>query len=73
MNKVSKVVVTIVLIVIVFLLFGVIVRNRRSLGHPEPFGVILFLGLISVLRAIWKKPKDKKDEEDDNNSSVLQE
>lgn len=73
MSQLSKIVVTIVVVLLFFLLFGAIVGMRGDAGHSTPgiFGLIVFAGLIGALRAIWKKPKDEN-KKDDNNSSILQ-
>lgn len=73
MNQFSKVVVTIVAIIILFLLTVAISHMRSDSGFSTPgiFGLIVFAGFIGALRAIWKKPKGE-DKKDDNNSSVLQ-
>lgn len=63
MSKISKVVVTIVVVVVSFLLFGVIVGVRESAGYttPGPLGLIIMLGAYGAIRAVWKKG-DKKDD-----------
>lgn len=73
MSQLSKIIVTIVAIIIFFLLSAAVTGMRSEAGHSTPgiLGVILLVGLIGALRAIWKKPKDE-DKKDDNNSSVLQ-
>lgn len=69
MNKASKIIVTIIVIFIFFLIFGIIVGSRGDAGHSTPgiFGIIVFAGLYGAIRAIWKKKKDNDDE-----NSVLQ-
>lgn len=69
MNKLSKVLITVVVIFVFLLLFGVIVVAREESGHSTPgfFGLIIFAGLIGALRALWKKKNNN-----DNNSSTLQ-
>ena len=73
MSQLSKIVVTIVAVLVFFLFFSLVVAGRQGSGHSTPgiFGLILFAGLIGALRAIWKKPKDE-DNKDDNNTSILQ-
>ncbi|MFR9527519.1 MAG: hypothetical protein SNI45_05535 [Rikenellaceae bacterium] len=69
MNKLSKVLITVVVIFVFLLLFGVIVVAREESGHSMPgfLGLIIFAGLIGALRALWKKKNNN-----DNNSSTLQ-
>ena len=73
MNQLSKIIITIVAVVVFFLLFAAVVGTRESSGHSTPgiLGLILFAGLIGALRAVWKKDKNN-DNKDDNNTSVLQ-
>lgn len=64
MQKSSKVIVTIVAVVLFFILFAVVVGVRSDAGHSTPgfFGFILAIALIGALRAIWKKKKDNNDD-----------
>lgn len=73
MSQLSKIVVTIVVVLVFFLLFGLVVGGRQESGHSTPgiLGLILFAGLIGALRAVWKKKKDEN-EDDKNNTSILQ-
>lgn len=72
MNKLAKILVTIVALFVFFLLFAAIVGSRSDAGHQTPgfLGVILFAALIGGIRAIWKSGKDSDKENNDN--SVLQ-
>lgn len=69
MSKVAKVLVTVVILFVFFLLFGAIVGTSDS-GRPGIVGLILFAGVIGGVRAIWKTPKQTN--ESDNNDSILQ-
>ena len=70
MSKFAKLLVTIGVLFVFFMLFAVIVGARVDAGHSTPgiFGLILFAAVIGAIRAIWKS--DKKDEKD--NEGMLQ-
>ena len=69
MNQLSKVLVTIGVVIVFVLVFGLFSGYRDSVGQtPGILGLIMFGALIGALRAIWKKPKDG----DDDNTSILQ-
>lgn len=72
MNKLAKVLVTIGVIFVFFLLFAALVGGREASGHKTPgfLGLILFAVVYYGVRAIWKN--EKKDNNDDNDISVLQ-
>ena len=61
MQKSTKVIVTIVAIVVFFILSAVLFGVRSSTGHSTPgfLGTILIVALIGALRAIWKKSDNK--------------
>lgn len=68
MSKFAKIVVTLGVVLLFFLLFGALVGVNSSTGQtPGILGLILFAGFIGALRAIWKNKND-----DDNDSSLLQ-
>jgi len=71
MNKVSKILVTIGIVFIFFILFGAIVGIRGEAGHRTPgiWGLAVFAGMVGALKTVWKKPKK---EENENNNSILQ-
>lgn len=73
MNKLAKIIVTIVVLLVFFLLFGIIVESRRTMGQHTPGlgGLILFIAVIFSIRAIWKNKKN--DDNDKDNTSILQE
>jgi F0F1-type ATP synthase assembly protein I len=60
----SKVIVTIGILIGFFFLFGIIVYANKGSGTPGILGLILFMGLIAGLRAVWKKQTDKNEETD---------
>lgn len=72
MSKLAKILVTVGVLCVFFLLFAAIVGVREASGHESPgiFGLILFMALLGAIRAIWKS--GKKNSNDNNNSSVLQ-
>lgn len=57
MGKVSKIIVTIVCVIVFILLSGVVSGIRSDAGFATPgiFGIILMFALIGALRAVWKK------------------
>ena len=71
MQKTTKVIVTIVAIVLFIIFFGALVGSRTDAGQSTPgfLSLILFAALVGGLRAIWKKDTD---ENNGNNSSTLQ-
>lgn len=56
MNKVTKVLISVVLIVISIILFGMTVINSKNGSSLSPgfLGAIVFFILIFILRKIWK-------------------
>lgn len=56
MGKVSKIIVTIVCVIVFIALSGVVSGIRSDAGFATPgiFGIILMLALIGALRAVWK-------------------
>lgn len=73
MNKMAKVLVTIVVVIVFLLLLSVLGNYGLAAGISTQavgvFALMLIAALIGILRSIWKK--DKSDN-GDNNSSVLQ-
>lgn len=63
MQKSTKVIVTIVAIVLFFILSAVVTGVRSDAGHSTPgfLGIILVAALIGALRAIWKKSDNNED------------
>ncbi len=60
MKKISKVLVTVIVVSIWMLIFGSIniVRSEAGAHTPGIFALILFVALIGAIRAIWKKQSD---------------
>ena len=71
MNKVSKILVTLGVVLVFLVLFTVIVGVRGETGHKTPgiLGLVVFAGMVGALKAIWKKNKNEGNE---NNNSILQ-
>ena len=70
MSKLSKILVTIGVVFLFFIIFGVIAVAASDAGRtPGILGLIVFGALIGALRAIWKKPKGGGKDDD---SSILQ-
>lgn len=70
MSQLSKILVTIGVVVLFVIIFGAIAGSMSDAGRtPGILGLIVFGALIGALRTIWKKPKN---EENKDNTSVLQ-
>jgi protein-S-isoprenylcysteine O-methyltransferase Ste14 len=65
MNKATKVIVIIGFLIVFFLVFGLIVGIKKSSGHDTPgiLGLIVFIGFIAGIRAIWKYNSTNQDKE----------
>lgn len=59
MSKASKIIVTIVA-VLIFIILHVIVTSTSATGRPGILGLILAFALFGALCAVWKKPKNKQ-------------
>ena len=72
MNKFAKIIVTIGVLFVFFLLFGTVVGSRSTTGQQTPglLGLILFAAVFYSIRAIWKG--GEKDDNDKDNGSILQ-
>lgn len=70
MTKVSKIVVTIIIIIAFMAIFGIIVGVRGDNGNSTPgiLGLIVFAGMIGAIREVWKK----NDNDKNNDSAMLQ-
>lgn len=70
MDKLGKIIVTVLVIVICFVLFGVIVGVRSDNGAKTPgiLGLAVFAGAVAAVRAIWKK--DDKDNKGNNDIDI---
>ena len=62
MEKSTKIILTVIIVVVFIVLSAVVTGIRSDSGAATPgiFGIILFAALIGGLRAVWKK--DKKEE-----------
>lgn len=61
MEKTTKVIVTILAVVVFCVLFSLLIFIREQAGASTPgiLGMALLAALIAALRAVWKKPKDE--------------
>lgn len=61
MSKASKIIVTIVIIVVFIFLYAIIVGVRSEAGNSTPgiLGLVVFAGMIGAIRAVWKKDIDE--------------
>ena len=61
MEKGTKIILTIIIVVFFIGLSAVVtgIRNDAGAATPGIFGIILFAALIGGLRAVWKKDKDE--------------
>lgn len=73
MSKFAKILVTIGVLFVYFLLSAVAVGVRESAGYKTPgfMGIILLVAVIGAIRAIWKSGK-KNSDNDNNDTSILQ-
>lgn len=70
MSQLSKILVTVGVVFLFFIIFGAIAGSMSDAGRtPGILGLIVFGALIGALRAIWKKPKN---DDNNNNTSILQ-
>lgn len=71
MGDFAKVLVTVGVIFVFFILFAAVVGSRQDSGHSTPgiLGLILFGAVYGAIRAVWKQ--DKKDKDDDNTHSPI--
>ena len=63
MSYISKILVTIGIIIGFLIFFGLLTASRSSDGNSTPgiFGIILFVGMIAGIKAVWKKVKENDD------------
>ena len=61
MEKSTKIILTIIIVVVFIILSAVVTGIRSDAGAATPgiFGIILFAALIGGLRAVWKKDKNE--------------
>jgi hypothetical protein len=64
MEKSTKIILTVIIVVVFIILSAVVTGIRSDSGAATPgiFGIILFAALIGGLRAVWKKDKTKTNE-----------
>ena len=61
MEKSTKIILTIIIVVVFIILSAVVTGIRSDSGAATPgiFSIILFAALIGGLRAVWKKDKNE--------------
>lgn len=61
MEKSTKIILTVIIVVVFIILSAVVTGIRSDSGAATPgiFGIILFAALIGGLRAVWKKDKNE--------------
>ena len=74
MNKIAKILVTIGVVFVFFLLFAVLVGSSGDAGQKTPgfLGILLMVGAFGAIRAIWKSNINSKKNENNHESSILQ-
>ena len=77
MSKFAKIIVTILVIVIAFILhafFSALAKSQGGSGNTGIVGLIILFAAIGAGRAIWKKDKssDNSANGEKNNTSILQ-
>lgn len=75
MSKLAKILVTVGVLFVYFLLSAMLVGVREASGHTTPgfMGIILLVAVIGAIRAIWKSGKKDGDNDNNNNdTSILQ-
>ena len=72
MNKLVKILMTIVILFVFFLLFGAVVGSQSAAGQQTPgiLGLILFAAVFFSIRTIWKS---NKNDGNNNKGDLLQE
>ena len=72
MSKLAKIIVTIVVIFIALILNTVVMELRKEAGFSTPgfWGILIAFACVGALSAIWKKPKNDSNKND--NDSILQ-
>ena len=58
MKKATKIIITIISIVVFLFLFAILISIRQANGFRTPgmLGLILFAALIGAIRAVWHNP-----------------
>lgn len=71
MSKIAKIFVTIGVIFLYFIIAIPITAGIKSSGSSPTFiNLILLMGVIGAIKAVWKK--EKEDDNKDNDTSILQ-
>lgn len=63
MSSLAKFLLTVIMIIGFFLIFGAIVIQKEQSGNAGymAFAAIIFFGLVAGIKAVWKKPKAEND------------
>ncbi|MDM1346508.1 hypothetical protein [Myroides marinus] len=64
MSRVSKVIVTVVIIFVWILITGLLTAANGGNGRLGIIGFILAFGVIAAIRSVWKKEKNNHDDND---------
>ena len=76
MNKFVKVLVTLGIVFLFLVLFGALVGVSGEAGQKTPgiLGIILMMAAVGAIRALWKKPKEERGNQENkrDDSSILQ-
>ncbi|MDM1501920.1 hypothetical protein HX071_06860 [Myroides marinus] len=64
MSRVSKVIVTVVIIFVWILITGLLTAANGGNGRLGIIGLILAFGVIAAIRSVWKKEKNNHDDND---------
>ena len=74
MNNFAKTLVTAGVILLAIILFAAVVGTRESAGHKTPgiLGLIVFAGAFGAVKAICKTDKKSDNDNNNDNTSVLQ-
>lgn len=65
-GKGSKILVTVIVVILFIVIFGAIVGTRGDAGQSGPgfLGLIVFAALIGAISAVWKKKDGNNDKND---------
>lgn len=75
MSKFTKVLVTVGIIFLYFILFAALmIGGGKTFGYKVPgfLGFLLLSAACEAIRATWKSGKNNKESDSDNDSSILQ-
>lgn len=70
MSKSAKTIVTIVVVIVFLYIFSIV--GNSGMESAGVIAIALVAALIGALRAIWKKNRSDKKNDDNGNDSILQ-